>query len=64
MENFLGRINLFINKLFDLMQQACSFCYEKLSVFLNHAFSWAIVLSIAVLLLFNLVVLFFGGNYV
>ena len=64
MENFLDRINLFINKLFDLMQQSCSFCYEKFSVFLNYAFSWAIVLSIAVLLLFNLVVLFFGGNYV
>ena len=56
MENILDKINLLIDKLFDAMEQACSFCYEKLSIILNHAFAWAIALGITLLFVVNIYV--------
>ena len=55
MENILNKANSFIDKLFDLMDKACSYCFDKLSMALNHAYSWAIVVSIGLLLVFNLI---------
>ena len=55
MENILHKANIYIDKLFDLMEKACSFCFEKLSLALNHAYAWAIVISIGLLLVFNLI---------
>ena len=55
MENILNKKYSYIDKLFDLMEKACSFCFDKLSMVLNHAYAWAIVISIGLLLVFNII---------
>lgn len=55
MENILDKANMYIDKLFGLMDKASSFCFDKLSMALNHAYAWAIVVSVGLLLVFNLI---------
>ena len=54
MNNVLERVNHFIDLVFSYMEKASAFCYEKLSIFLKHAYAWSVVIGIVLILVIGI----------
>ena len=49
MNNVLEKVDHFIDLVFSYMDKGSSFCYDKLSVFLKHAYAWSVVIGIVLI---------------
>ncbi len=54
MNNVLEKVDHFIDLIFSYMEKASSFCYDKLSVFLKHAYAWSVVIGIVLILIMGI----------
>ena len=54
MNNVLEKVNHIIDALFSNMEKGSSFCYDKLSVFLKHAYAWSVVIGIVLILIMGI----------
>ena len=54
MNNVLEKVNHLIDALFSHMETVSGFCYDKLSVFLKHAYAWSVVIGIVLILLIGI----------
>ena len=54
MNNVLEKVNHLIDALFSHMEIVSGFCYDKLSVFLKHAYAWSVVIGIVLILIMGI----------
>ena len=54
MNNVLEKVDHFIDLVFSYMEKGSSFCYDKLSVFLKHAYAWSVVIGIVLILIMGI----------
>ena len=54
MNNVLEKVNHLIDALFSHMETISGFCYDKLSVFLKHAYAWSVVIGIVLILIMGI----------
>ncbi len=54
MNNILEKVNHLIDALFSHMETVSGFCYDKLSVFLKHAYAWSVVIGIVLILIMGI----------
>ena len=54
MNNVLEKVNYFIDEIFSFMETVSGFCYDKLSVFLKHAYAWSVVIGIVLILIMGI----------
>jgi hypothetical protein len=54
METILDKINSGIDYGFSLMEDLCSLCLDKLSLFFKHAYAWCVVVGSILIILMGL----------
>jgi len=57
MNNVLEKVDHFIDRVFSYMGTVSTFCYDKLSVFLKHAYAWSVVIGIILILIIGIYLL-------